>query len=136
MLVEYAKSSTALTKKSQASHAHIHSKVDVPAVFLTGGIGLTPARSIILQTAYDKLAHQIYLFDSNKRPKDAVFLDELMAAQHDNPNYTFIGTMTQLDKSNRPWDGETGLIDESMLKKYLGDLSTPMYYIVGPQGLV
>ncbi len=114
----------------------LHNKVDVPAVFLTGGIGLTPARSIILQAAHDKLAHTIYLFDSNKRPEDAVFLDELMAAQQDNPNYTFIGTMTQMEKSNRSWDGETGLIDEAMLEKYVGDLNVPIYYIVGPQGMV
>ena len=45
----------------------LHNKVDVPAVFLTGGIGLTPARSIILQAAHDKLVHKIYLFDC-KRP--------------------------------------------------------------------
>lgn len=114
----------------------LHNKVDVPAVYLTGGIGLTPARSIILQAAHDKLAHKIYLFDSNKRPEDAVFLDELMAAQHDNPNYTFIGTMTQMEKSKCSWDGETGVIDETMLSKYIDDLSAPIYYIVGPQGMV
>ncbi len=59
-----------------------------------------------------------------------------MAAQHDNPNYTFIGTMTQMEKSKRSWDGETGVIDEKMLSKYIDDLSAPIYYIVGPQGMV
>lgn len=114
----------------------LHDDTSVPAVFLTGGIGLTPARSIILQATHDKLPHRIFLFDSNKRPEDAVFMDELLAAQQRNPNYTFIGTMTQMDKSQQTWDGETGFIDEDMLLKYLDDLTVPIYYLVGPQGMV
>lgn len=114
----------------------LHNNKSTPAVFLTGGIGLTPARSIILQAAHDQLPHKIFLFDSNKRPEDAVFLDELMAAQQHNPNYTFIGTMTQMDKSKQDWDGETGFIDEDMLLKYIDDLTVPIYYLAGPRDMV
>lgn len=114
----------------------LHNNESKPAVFLTGGIGLTPARSIVLQAAQDKLPHKIFLFDSNNRPEDAVFLDELMAAEKINPNYTFIGTMTQMEKSERVWDGETGFINQAMLEKYIGDLTQPIYYITGPRGMV
>lgn len=114
----------------------LHNNESKPAVFLTGGIGLTPARSIILQAAHNKLPHKIFLFDSNNRPEDAVFLDELMAAEKVNPNYTFIGTMTQMEKSERVWDGETGFINQAMLEKYIGDLTQPIYYITGPRGMV
>ena len=114
----------------------LHNNQSTPAVFLTGGIGLTPARSIILQAAHDRLPHKIFLFDSNKRPEDAVFLDELMAAQQHNPNYTFIGTMTQMEKSKQNWDGETGFIDEDMLLKYIDDLTVPIYYLAGPRDMV
>ena len=114
----------------------LHNKASIPAVFLTGGIGLTPARSIVLQAAHDKLPHKIFLFDSNKRPEDAVFLDELMDAQKANPNYTFVGTMTQMEKSNRAWEGETGFINQAMLAKYIGDLTLPIYYIAGPREMV
>lgn len=114
----------------------LHNNESKPAVFLTGGIGLTPARSIVLQAAQDKLPHKIFLFDSNNRPEDAVFLDELMAAEKLNPNYTFIGTMTQMEKSERVWDGETGFINQAMLEKYIGDLTQPIYYITGPRGMV
>ncbi|MDY0251029.1 MAG: FAD-dependent oxidoreductase [Pseudomonas sp.] len=114
----------------------LHNNEHIPAVFLTGGIGLTPARSIVLQAAHDKLPHKIFLFDSNKRPEDAVFLDELKDAQKSNPHYTFVGTMTQMEKSNRAWDGETGFINEAMLVKYIGDLTLPIYYIAGPREMV
>lgn len=127
---------TEITLDAPHGSFRLHDDTSVPAVFLTGGIGLTPARSIILQATHDKLPHRIFLFDSNKRPEDAVFMDELLAAQQRNPNYTFIGTMTQMDKSQQTWDGETGFIDEDMLLKYLDDLTVPIYYLVGPQGMV
>jgi ferredoxin-NADP reductase len=114
----------------------LHNNTHIPAVFLTGGIGVTPVRSIILQAAHDKLAHRIVLFDSNRRPEDAAFLDELMEAQEKNPNYTFVGTMTEMEDSSRKWNGETGYVTKAMLVKYLGDLTLPIYYIAGPAAMV
>jgi len=114
----------------------LHNNSRTPAVFLTGGIGVTPVRSIVLQAAHDNLPHKIFLFDSNRRPEDAAFLNELMEAQEKNPNYTFIGTMTEMEKSSRKWDGETGYITKAKLVKYIGDLTLPIYYIAGPAAMV
>ena len=114
----------------------LHNNLRIPAVFLTGGIGVTPVRSIVLQAAHDNLPHRIFLFDSNRRPEDAAFLDQLMEAQEKNPNYTFVGTMTELEKSSRQWVGETGYITKPMLVKYIGDLTLPIYYIAGPAAMV
>lgn len=127
---------TELTLDAPYGSFTLHNNEKIPAVFLTGGIGLTPARSIVLQAAHDKLAHKIILFDSNKKPEDAVFLDELMAAQQSNPNYTFVGTMTQMETSKRTWQGETGFINAAMLLKYIDDLTVPIYYLVGPRTMV
>lgn len=114
----------------------LHNNTKIPAVFLTGGIGVTPARSIILQAAHDNLAHKIVLFDSNRRPEDAAFLGDLMEAQERNPNFTLVGTMTEMENSAQDWDAETGIITKEMLSRYLGDLSTPIYYLCGPASMV
>jgi ferredoxin-NADP reductase len=114
----------------------LHNNTRIPAVFLTGGIGVTPVRSIILQATHDNLSHKIVLFDSNRRPEDAAFLDELMEAQEKNPNYTFVGTMTEMEKSRRKWDSETGYVTKAMLEKHVGDLMLPIYYIAGPPAMV
>ena len=114
----------------------LHNNAKKPAVFLTGGIGVTPVRSIVLQAAHDKLPHKIFLFDSNRRPEDSAFLDELTNAQRQNPNYTFVGTMTEMEKSDQKWDGETGYITKAMLEKYVGDLTLPIYYLAGPASMV
>jgi ferredoxin-NADP reductase len=114
----------------------LHNNTKIPAVFLTGGIGVTPVRSIVLQAAHDRLPHKIFLFDSNRRPEDSPFLDELLNAQRQNPNYTFVGTMTEMEKSDQKWDGETGYITKAMLEKYVGDLTLPIYYLAGPASMV
>jgi ferredoxin-NADP reductase len=108
----------------------------IPAVFLSGGIGVTPIRSIVLQATYDKLPHKIFLFDSNRRPEDAAFLDDLTAAQKENPNFTLVGTMTEMEKSAKPWHGEIGFVTKAMLAKSIGDFNLPIYYISGPRTMV
>jgi len=114
----------------------LHNNAKAPAVFLTGGIGITPVRSIILQAAYEKKPHRMILFDSNRRPEDAAFLGDLLAAQEANPNFTLVGTMTQMERSAQDWGGETGLIDTVMLSKYIDDLTAPIYYLCGPAAMV
>lgn len=114
----------------------LHEDTSIPAVFLTGGIGITPVRSIVLQATRDKLPQKLVLFYSNHRPEDAAFFDEMTQAQKENPNFTLIATMTNMKKSSQPWKGETGCIDEAMLKKHLGNIATPIYYISGPPAMV
>ncbi len=114
----------------------LHNKVARPAVFLTGGIGITPVRSITLQSVHDKTEHKIFVFYSNKRPEDAAFLDELSRLGEANANVTFVATMTEPEKSQQSWAGETGFIDKTMIAKYVEDLTAPVYYLCGPAGMV
>jgi ferredoxin-NADP reductase len=127
---------TELTLDAPYGSFTLHNKPNIPAVFLTGGIGVTPVRSIVLQATHDSLPHRIFLFYSNRRPEDAAFLDELSEAQNKNEHYTFVGTMTEMEKSSRKWDGETGYITKAMLVKHIGDLTLPIYYVAGPPSMV
>src|ERR1035437_6393033 len=114
----------------------LHNDVKRTAVFLAGGIGITPFRSIVFRAAKEKLPHRIFLFYSNRRPEDAPFLDELQALERENPNYRLIASMTGMAKSHRPWHGEVGLIDREMLLRYLKDAVSPIYYLAGPPEMV
>lgn len=107
-----------------------------PAVFLTGGIGITPFRSMALQAAREHLPNPLYLFYSNRRPEDAAFLKELQNVEKLNPNYKFIATMTAMEKSAQAWSGETSYINRNMLEKSFNDLTSPIYYIAGPPAMV
>lgn len=114
----------------------LHADASRPAVFLVGGIGITPFRSMTLHAAKSRLTHRLHLFYSNRRPEDAAFLDELQQAEKENPNYKFIGTMTEMQKSQRPWRGETGYITKDMLMKWTEDATSSIYYSAGPPGMV
>lgn len=114
----------------------LHSDASIPAVFLSGGIGVTPVRSIVLQATHDKLPHKLFLFDSNRRPEDSAFLRKLAEAAKENPNFVFVGTMTEMEKSTEPWSGEIGFITKAMLEKSISDLSLPIYYLSGPRAMV
>jgi ferredoxin-NADP reductase len=106
------------------------------AVFLAGGIGITPFRSIVHCAAKEKLPNRIVLFYSNRRPEDAPFLAELQSLERDNPKYELIASMTEMEKSHRPWNGETGLINQEMLGRHLKGAADPIYYIAGPPAMV
>jgi len=114
----------------------LHEDAKRPAVFLTGGIGVTPFRSIALQTTHEKSPHLLWMFYSNRRPKDAAFLDELTKLQTEKPNFKLVSTMTNVAESRKHWNGETGYIDKQMLSKYIDELSGPIYYVAGPPAMV
>jgi len=112
----------------------LHRDITRPAVFLAGGIGITPIRSIIQQAAQDRLPHKLYLFYSNREADDAAFLEEFEGMGTQNPNFLLISTVT--GHRTVAWPFEKGHINREMLRRYLPGLNGPVYYIAGPSGMV
>lgn len=113
----------------------LHENAARPAVILAGGIGITPFRSMIADAAHRKLPHRITLIYSNRAPKDAPFLEELSALAQENPNLTFVPTMTDPEASAE-WEGARGLINAELVKQYIEEGTQPVYYLAGPAGMV
>jgi ferredoxin-NADP reductase len=107
-----------------------------PAVFLAGGIGITPFRSMIRQAIHERRGQPIVLFYSNRRPEDAAFLDELRAIAQPGSDVQLVATMAEMEKSQRAWDGPRGFIREALLREVLHDLTEPVYYVAGPPAMV
>ncbi len=114
----------------------LHEDTTKPAVFIVGGIGIVPAYSMIKDAIERNLSHKMFLFYSNRRPEDAPFLEELQKLAKRNPNFRLIATMTEAEKSTKLWQGETGKINLSLIKKYVKHLETPVYYIAGLSDMV
>lgn len=107
-----------------------------PAVVLTGGIGITPFRSILIETIRGGgLPYRVVVFYANRRPQDAAFLDELRELTEQDTNLTFLPTMSGLEATDA-WDGERGHIDAPMLKRHLAGVTGAIYYLTGPPGMV
>jgi ferredoxin-NADP reductase len=112
----------------------LHQDFARPAVFLAGGIGITPVRSILDWAARERKPHTLYLFYSNREAVDAAFLEELDALAMQNPRFTLIPTITRLTYS--AWRYEVGHINRQLLSRYLTGLNRPVFYIAGPSGMV
>ena len=112
----------------------LHKDVTRPAVFLAGGIGITPIRSILQWATQERLPHKLYLFYSNRSVQDAAFLEDLESLATQNPSFTLIPTITRIKSPT--WPYENGSINLNLLKRYLHGLSGPIYYVAGPSGMV
>lgn len=106
------------------------------AVFLTGGIGITPAFAILKDAAEKKLSHHVFLFYSNRRSEDTPFMKELRECETKNENVSVIFTMTEPERSQKKWEGKTGYISADMMLPYLGSFANTMFYITGPAAMV
>jgi ferredoxin-NADP reductase len=130
-----APAGTALRIDGPNGEMVLHDDASRPAVFLAGGIGITPFLSMARHAAHERLPHPVHLFYSNRRPEDAAFLAELQDLERRNSGYRLIATMAEAEKSARSWRGETGFIRREMLERHLPDAASPVYYFAGPPAM-
>lgn len=126
---------TGLNLKGPLGSMTLHNDTTKPAVILAGGIGITPFYSMIKYATHAKLPHKIFLFYSNRGPEDAAFLNELADLAKQNVNFSFIATMTNMEKSSRPWNGERGYITRELITKYVPDIIHGIGYLAGPPAM-
>ena len=109
-----------------------------PAVFLSGGIGVTPFRSMIKFATDKQLPIKIKMFDSNRNEQNILYKDEFERWAMQNKNFKVIYTVTDEDTANVNWSGERGRIDKSMLGRHLGkdEIDNGVFYICGPPGML
>ena len=114
----------------------LHSSNARPAVFITGGIGITPFMSILRQAAYDRRRQQFVLVYSNNRPEDAAFLTELQELERRMENFRLFATMTRMDGSGLAWPGRVGRIDRDLIQLVKKGAATAVYYVTGSSQMV
>jgi ferredoxin-NADP reductase/nitrite reductase/ring-hydroxylating ferredoxin subunit len=127
----------------------LHDDYSKPAVFLSGGIGVTPFRSMIKYATDKQLPIKIVMFDSNRNPENTLFKNEFDEYVNINRNLKIVYTITEEEKqraqdttSSSPirqqWTGEKGRIDKAMLTKHLTDdqIKNSIFYTCGPPGML
>ncbi len=102
-------------------------------VLLSGGIGITPLRSICRYCSDLKLATKITLIYGNHTEADIAFREELEEMQQKNPNLKVILT---LDEPQEKWVGYKGVITGEMVNKEVPDYLNRVFYICGPPMMV
>lgn len=113
----------------------LHRNTAKPAVFLAGGIGITPFRSIIKDATERRLPHRLTLLYSNRTAGSTAFLSDLEAWQQRHAHFTLIPSITEPDGAG-PSPYETGVIDAAFIKRHVDGSADAVYYIAGPPGFV
>lgn len=105
-------------------------------VFLAGGIGVTPIRSILIESTHAGLDRPFSFFYSNRMIKDAAFHEELKSLGL--PNYQYVATFSQETLPCTGTNEERGYICEDMLRKYLpaDEIAGSWYYLVGAPAFI
>ena len=107
-------------------------------IFLSGGIGVTPFRSMINYATEKQLPLKIIMFDSNKNQQNILFKEEFDDWTSLNENVKIIYTLSDdnSDGNNdsstaEKWIGEKGRIDKKMISKYVdtNTLNDAIFYI-------
>lgn len=105
------------------------------AVFLAGGMGITPFRSMIAYAYAKKLKKKMTLFASFQRIEEFIFYEELLQIS-DVSKYIQTNYIVSNPDFFRGWDGEIGRISHALLKKYVEPEKVNRYYITGPPVMV
>ena len=108
----------------------------IPLVFIAGGIGITPFRSMVLDAVSQRRPHRIMLIYSNRTPEGAAFHDELARVAAAHPSFRYLPTMTQAENVRQPWLGERRAVSAAFLRDCIEDIASPIFFVAGPSGLV
>jgi ferredoxin-NADP reductase len=114
----------------------LHNNASKPAVFLAGGIGITPFLSMLCSVIVDRTPRSISLFYANRYLENAAFMDALWDLESSNTHFHFVPTFTRVDGNSRGWQGEIGHIRPEMLAKHVSSLRGPIFYVAGPPTMV
>lgn len=104
-------------------------------VFIAGGIGVTPFRSIIKFLIDTKEKRSITLFYINKHESDIAY-KELFEKARDTFGLKIIYVLTDTEHVPTDWKGKVGRIDENMIKQEIPDYHERLFYLSGPNAMV
>lgn len=105
----------------------------VKIAFLSGGIGITPIRSICKYATDKKSATDIVLLYANRTAKDIVFKEDFEEMQRANPGLKVAHVLSELDPG---FKSRTGRINGQMIKEEIPDYSQRKFYLCGPPAMV
>src|SRR5258708_14126793 len=104
-------------------------------VFIAGGIGITPFRSMIKYLLDKRQKRPITLFYSNRTVDEIVYRDVLDQARKQLGIKT-VYTLTDLSQVPADWTGQVGYLTGKMLRTQVPYFRDCIYYLSGPNSMV
>lgn len=127
--------STKIIAAQIAGDFTLPSNFEQKLVFIAGGIGITPFRSMLKYMLDMQQRRDIVLFYVNRHTDEIMYKDVLSAAQTKLGVRMFF-TLTDITTIPRNWPGLVGRINEQMILKTIPDYNERTYYLSGPPEMV
>jgi ferredoxin-NADP reductase len=105
-----------------------------PLVFIAGGVGIAPFRSMIQYIIDKNLKVDIVLIFTNKTKADILFSDVFAKAEVNGVKTIY--NLTDVQNVPQDWQGSTGYITAEKIKQLMPDYQNRFYYLSGPQLMV
>lgn len=109
-----------------------------PVIFVAGGTGFAPIKSIIEHLIAEKTTFPIYLYWGVRTEAD-LYLDELAKQwQKEFPNIHYIPVLSEIEsatKNNQQWNGKTGYVHQAVCEDF-ANLAEYAIYACGPPVMI
>ena len=102
-------------------------------VFIAGGIGVTPYRSILRYAMDTKKPIDALMLSFNHSSADVIFQHELDEISRRMPTFSLVNVLSDPEPA---WKGEKGRLNEALLRKWVPDLDQRLFWISGPPPMV
>lgn len=103
-------------------------------VFLAGGSGITPFRSIILDNIRRERRLVIHLLYGSRVPDDVIYGDELAELANDHASLCYTLVISEPPPAYEG-DSRTGLLDAKLIRDEVGSAEGKTFYICGPNAM-
>ncbi len=113
----------------------VRNKTSRHLVFIAGGIGVTPFRSIIRDILDRGQKVSITLLYASRSPEEFVFGDLFQEAS-EKIGLKIVRTTTDSQSAGSAWKGKTGRIDSDMIKSEVPNWQDCLFYVSGPDPMV
>lgn len=104
-------------------------------VFIAGGIGITPFRSMIKYLVDIRQRRSITLFYANRSPSEIAYQDLFEKAKKEIGIKT-VYALTDENAVPKDWQGKVGRINDQMIIKEVPDYESRLFYLSGPHPMV
>jgi len=102
-------------------------------VFIAGGIGITPYRSMLRYTVDTKKPINVVLLYFSHSSADIVFGQELEEIARQMATFSLVHVLSDPEPG---WKGEKGRLNEALVRKWVPDLEQRLFWISGPPPMV
>lgn len=107
---------------------------DTDMIFLAGGSGMAPFRSMLFHMRHTGNARRCRFFFGAVKRRDMFYLEEMQEFERDLPDFRFIPALSAPEEKDN-WQGEVGLITD-VVSRHFPDCSRAEAYLCGSPGMI